>query len=231
MPLPPEGGVAVSAGGMSDQWVIRLDPVLGTPNLMTNRTLQDAGAPETTTVSDADAEAAVRAVFDGHPEWFRLRQRVDGFRLVRSYSRGWLRYLRFEQTYRGVPVGGAGYEARVVSNGRVGTIEGRFHSDIAIDVTPVLGPDQAEDRARDLYRPGSTPPSLPRLDFESLNRFDGARALVVVPQSKSYVLAWGVVVQTSPPSIQSTYSRVYIDAATGAPLGVDVAGSSQPRPR
>ena len=30
MPLPPEGGVAVSAGGMSDQWVIRLDPVLGT---------------------------------------------------------------------------------------------------------------------------------------------------------------------------------------------------------
>ncbi|HLB76268.1 MAG TPA: hypothetical protein VJO72_04480, partial [Candidatus Dormibacteraeota bacterium] len=73
---------------MSDQWVIRLDPVLGTPNLMTNRTLQDAGAPETTTVSDADAEAAVRAVFDGHPEWFRLRQRIDGFHLVRSYSRG-----------------------------------------------------------------------------------------------------------------------------------------------
>jgi len=181
--------------------------------------------------SSADAEAAVRAVFDEHPEWFRLRPRVDAFRLVRSYSRGWLRYLRFEQAYKGIPVGGAGYEARVVSNGRVGTIEGRFHSDIAINVTPVLGPDQAEDRARDLFRPGTTPPSLPRLDFESLSRFDGSRALVIVPQGQSYVLAWGVVIQTSPPSIQSTYSRVYIDASTGAPLGVDVAGSSQPRPR
>jgi hypothetical protein len=231
MPLPPGESVAVSTGDISDQWAIRLDPVLGTPNLMTNRTLQDSGAPESTMVSDADAEAAVRAVFDGHPEWFRLRPRVDAFRLVRSYPRGWLRYLRFEQTYKGIPVGGAGYEARVVSNGRVGTIEGRFHSDIAIDVTPVLGPDQAEDRARDLYRPGVTPPSLPRLDFESLNRFDGSRALVIVPQGQSYVLAWGVVVQTSPPSIQSTYSRVYIDAVTGAALGTDVAGNSQPRPR
>ncbi len=231
MPLPQEGGVAVSAGAMSDQWVIRVDPVLGTPTLMTNRTLQDLGAPDTAMVSDADAEAAVRAVFDEHPEWFRLRPRVDAFRLVRSYSRGWLRYLRFEQAYKGIPVGGAGYEARVVSNGRVGTIEGRFHSDIAINVTPVLGPDQAEDRARDLFRPGTTPPSLPRLDFESLSRFDGSRALVIVPQGQNYVLAWGVVIQTSPPSIQSTYSRVYIDASTGAPLGVDVAGSSQPRPR
>src|SRR5881628_1677760 len=44
MPLPQEGGVAVSAGAMSDQWVIRADPVLGTPNLMTKRPLQDLGA-------------------------------------------------------------------------------------------------------------------------------------------------------------------------------------------
>ena len=231
VPLPPEGGVAVSAGAMSDQWVIRVDPVLGTPTLMTNRTLQDAGARESTMVSDATAEAAVRAVFDEHPEWFRLRPRVDDFRLVRSYSRGWLRYLRFEQTYKGIPVGGAGYDARVVSNGRVGTIEGRFHSDIAIDVTPVLGPDQAEDRARDLFRPGLAPPSLPRFDFEIQNRFESGRALVIVPQSRQYVLAWGVVVQTSAPTSSLTYSRVYIDALTGAALGSDVAGSSQPRPR
>jgi len=226
-PLPPAGGVDVSTGSISDQWTVRWDAELGTPSSMTNRSLQDVPASRASVAaSDTVAEAAVRAVFWDRRDWFRLRSDLDGIRVVRSYREGWLRYMRVVQTYRGIPVAGATYEARVLPNGRVGSLEGRFYPDLHLDVTPVLSAFEAEDRARALYAGGSAaPPSLPALLFEFESGFSGPRVLTLVPQGRQPVLAWGVMVQASP----GQYARVYVSATNGATLGGQMLGSVDPR--
>jgi hypothetical protein len=223
-PLPPQSGIAVSTGPTSDQWTVRLDPELGTPATMTNRILQDSGSPHTeTAVSDSVAEAAVRAVFREHADWFRLRPGIDDIRMVRGYPSRWLRLVRLEQTYMGISVGGAGYDARVLPSGRVGSLEGRFYPDIHVDVRAVLSADQAEDRARPLFPPGvSAPAGIPQVQFEYDNRFREPRVLVIVPRNGKFVLAWGVVLGSSP----WTRSRVYVDATNGTVLGSQFLGTT-----
>src|SRR5438105_1101312 len=192
-PLPPAGGIDV--GQRSDQWTVRFDPVLGSPASMVNRSLENSkpnGAA--TPIGEDEAETAVRAVFRSRPEWFRLRSGVDDFRRVRSETRGWLRYLRFEQTYQGLSVAGAGYDARILPNGRVGSLEGRFHPGLSLDVRPNINAQQAEDRARTLFQPGMSMPPMPAVQYEVENGLREPRVLMVMPTGNAYRLVWAVVV-------------------------------------
>ena len=223
-PLPPQGGIEV--GAQSDQWMVRWDPELRTPISLVNRSLAGApGAPGTVAVTEAVAEQAVREVFRDRALWFNLRQGVDDFRVVRSYTRGWLRYTRFEQTYRGIPVAGAGYEANVLANGRVGSIEGRYHPGLTLDTAPLLGAEQAENRAQAVFSPGSTAQSVPSVQFENENGFRARQVLTIVPIGRRYVLAWGVIV----PAFANEHARVYIDARDGTPIGRQMVGRIDPR--
>ena len=225
-PLPPEGGLGVTAGRLSDQWLVRWDSESRTPTQMMNRSLQDETPQEAPAISDSAAGAAVWAVLLEHQDWFRLRPGVDDFVVVRSYSRGWVRFLRIGQTYKGVPIAGAGYDARVLSGGRVGSLEGRFHPEIEMNVDPVLSPDQAETRAQTIFAGGSSAPaSLPRFQFEYENGFRDPRILVLVPQGRQYTLAWGVVVRAPPTGSW----RVYVDATSGAVVGCQLIASDTVR--
>jgi len=231
MPLPPEtGGVAITAGPKHDQWVVRLDPVLGTPSSMTNRILEDTGtSADTSGITEYGAEVAIRAVVHDNSQWFRSRPDLDDVRIVRAYSRGWLHYVRVEQTYRGIPVAGAGYDARVLSNSRVGSLEGKFYPDIQTDLRPNFNADQAEERARSLF-PTSTerPAGIPYMQYEYVNLFSEPRELILIPgENNVFVLAWAILVRSSP----WAYSRVYVDASTGRALGVEYSGSIDPRNR
>jgi len=215
-PLPPQGGIDV--GEKSDQWTVRFDPALGSPVSLVNRSLdssRESGPPPT----DEAAEAAVRAVIRSRPQWFHLRSGVDDFRRVRSEPRGWLRYLRMAQTYQGLPVAGAGYDVRVLPNGRVGSLEGSFRPGLSLDTHPVLNALQAQDRARVLVQNGS-PPALPPVQYELENGLVGPQVLLVMPASGDYRLAWGVVV----PVGARDHARVYIDARDGTPLGSQMVG-------
>ncbi len=223
-PLPPQGGIDV--GAQSDQWMVRWDPELRTPISLVNRSLAGApGSPGTVAVTEAVAEAAVREVFRDRALWFNLRPTLDDFRIVRSYTRGWLRYTRFEQTYRGIPVAGAGYEANVLANGRVGSIEGRYHPGLTLDIEPLLGAEQAENRAQAVFSPGSTPQNVPSVQFENENGFRARQVLTIVPIGTRYVLAWGVIV----PALANEHARVYIDAREGTPIGKQMVGRIDPR--
>jgi hypothetical protein len=219
-PLPPQGGIEV--GAQSDQWMVRWDPELRTPISLVNRSLSGApGSPDTQAASDSLAEAAVREVFRDRTQWFNLRPGVDEFRLVRSYTRGWLRYMRFEQTYLGIPVAGAGYEANVLANGRVGSLEGRFHPGLSLDTHPLVTAEQAENRARALFTLGSPlPQGLPSVLFENENDFRGPYVLAIVPIERRYVLAWGVVVRVD----ANDFARVYIDAKDGTAVARQMVG-------
>jgi len=223
MPLPPEqgGGVAVSTGPLSDQWSVVWDPVSRTPLTMTNRSLQDEHPAEIPDISDSAAFEATLQVFRGYREWWRWRLGVDDIRLVRGYSRGWVRFLRIEQLYNGVPVGGGGYDVRVFTGGRVASLEGRFYPEIAIAVAPVLNPQQAEERAR-AVDPASlaTGASLPPLQLEYEHGFAGPIVLVVLPRAADFVLAWGVLVPAPP----NGSARIYVDAKNGALLGMQLVG-------
>ncbi len=214
-PLSPAAGLAVSAGPLSDQWVVRWDPQTRTPTQMVNQSLQGEAARGAPPLSDSAAEAAVRAVLHEHHDWFRLRP-DDDFRVVRSYATGWLRFLRIVQTYKGVPVAGAGYDARVLPGGRVGSLEGRFYPEIEMSVIPALTADQAEASALAamVETPSGTRP-IPDLQLEYETGFRDPRILAVLPWAGEFVLAWGVVVRSPPP--QSW--RVYVDAVRGSVLG------------
>lgn len=225
MPLPPEGG-GIDVGGTSDQWTVRFDPSLGTPTSMVNRALQDErGDANGKPVDSATAAAAVLQVFHSRPEWFHLRPGRDEFRLVRDEARGWLRYMRFEQTYQGLSVAGAGYEAHVLPNGRVGSLEGRYFPDLQVDTRPVFGESQAVDRARSVFLPGAPAASLPQLQYESENGLRTERVLMVMPHGSEPTLAWGIVV----PVGARDHARVYVDARSGVVLGRQMIGWSDTR--
>lgn len=217
-PIPP--GMAVEPGDLSDRWDVSFDPESRTPTRMTNRTLDETaiggdGPP----LSDADAETAARAVFTEHERWFRMRAGIDDFKVVRNVRNGWLRELRLEQTYRGLPVAGAGYQVRVFPNGRVGTLVGRYHPEIVIDTSPVLEASQAEDRARISHPPGN-PPRLRPLMFDDYWRSQESHVLLVLPLDGSFRLAWAVRIR-----IDSGFARVYLDARTGDLLGEQYLGT------
>ncbi len=223
-PLPPQGGIEV--GAQSDQWMVRWDPELRTPISLVNRSLAGApGSPGTVAVDEAVAEAAVREVLRDRALWFNLRPGLDDFRVVRSYTRGWLRYTRFEQTYRGVSVAGAGYEANVLANGRVGSLEGRYHPGLSLEIDPLISAEQAENRARAMFAPGSPSQGVPSVQFENENGFRARQLLTIIPIGQRYVLAWGVVV----PAIANDHARVYIDARDGTPIGRQMVGRIEPR--
>lgn len=220
MPLPPQG--AINAGPVRDQWSIIWDPEFRTPAQMTNRSLQDevASGPA---VSETVAEDAVRKVIEGNPDWFRMRPDIDDFRVAQSYAAGWLRSLRIVQTYRDLPVLGAGYDVRVLGSGRVGSLEGRLHPDIRIDVMPILGPEQAQAMAETRFHPtGTATSSLPHFQFEANSGLRSDRMLVILPGAGGYRLAWGVVVRRPPDGVW----RVYLDSANGDLIGDQYLGDT-----
>jgi hypothetical protein len=209
----------VTNGDVSDRWEVQFDQELRTPSRMTNRALEDETASGHVAVTDSLAEAAAFAVFEENPLWFHLRRGIDSFRIVRSIRNGWLRELQLEQTYQGVPVAGAGYQMRVLPSGRVGTLSGRFHPNIVIDVSPVLDGSQAEDRARAAYPPGATP-QLPQLLLEDFTRSLEPRRLIVLPEPGRYRLAWAVRIRTD-----QGFTRVYVDARTSELIGAQYLGT------
>jgi hypothetical protein len=221
MPLPEQGAIDIAAGPVSDQWTVQWDPESRTPLRMSNRSLQEETPPGSEPVSEAVALEALRAVVAEHLEWFRLRPGVDDLRLVRGRAEGWLRVIRVEQTYKGVPVAGAGYEARVLPTGRVGSMEGRLHPDLEMSVTPVLSPQLAEDRAHSAFVGRTSPPAYPQLQFEWQHAFDDARALAIIPRDGRFTLAWGVVIRTPPSS-----TRVFVDATSGTVVGYQIIGTA-----
>src|SRR5437667_1018884 len=215
--------VGVSTGPVSDQWDVQWDPQTRTPTAMTNRSLQDIAVNRgTPAVSDSAAEAAVAAVVQQHAEWFRMRPGVDALVPIDSRVNAWLRDVRLQQTYRGVPVAGVGYVARVLPSGRVSLIQGRCQPDIELIVTPSVDAQTAESHARAALVSGRAASDLPILQVENERFLRGDRVLVIVPIERGLTLAWAVIVEHSP----SERSRVYVSAETGAVLGAQtIAGS------
>jgi len=223
----PVQDLGFSVGPLSDRWTVEWDPRLGTPRRMTNAAIDAAtGEAADSTVSgpaynlqaspaleSAAAEAAVRAVFEANQQWFRLRPGEDDFALVETRAQRWLRVLRFAQRYRGVKVAGAGYEAHVLPNGRVGTLEGEFHPDLSLDVIPGITPAQAEAAARAAVI-GFEQSALPSVSFERASGFEDREVLTILPRGNGYRLAWGVVIERVP---REAY-RVYVDASDTTPL-------------
>lgn len=200
----------------ADQWDITWNQTLGTPALLTNRSLQDIAVSRSTpAASDSVAEAAARAVIDSNPDWFPLRPGVDKLVVVENRASEWLRQVKFQQTYRDVPIAGASYEARVFPNGRVGTIEGRLHANVEMYVTPSLSESIAESRANEIVADGAFRSTIPILRFDLERSLKTDHALVIVPWENGLALAWGITVSNRP----REQSRVYVHAGTGEIIG------------
>jgi hypothetical protein len=221
MALPEQGPIDVAAGRVSDSWTVQWDPPSRTPLAMTNKSLADESPSGGEPISEEAALDALRAVFEEHRDWFRLRPGVDDLRLVRSYAQGWLRLVRVEQTYKGLPVAGGGYEARVLPAGRVGSIQGRLYPEIETSIVPSLSAQLAETRAQSAFASGATPPQHLQVTFEWQHAFGSGSALVILPRGGEFALAWGVVIRTPP----TGSTRVYVDATSGTVLGYQPVGT------
>jgi Zn-dependent metalloprotease len=214
--LPPDAGMTYTPGPISDQWHIQWNDVLGTPARMTNRSLQDVYVSrDTPPAADTTARRAVLQVLRDNAEWFRLRPQVNDLVVVSSHAQDWLRVVKLQQRYRGVPVLGGHYEARVFPNGRVGSLEGRFDPGLEISVTPGLSESTADAMARALFVGGAVRTDVPFVNFDVTGVLTGPRGLVIIPSGSRMTLAWAIPVDPTP---QERW-RIFLDASTGAALG------------
>src|SRR5206468_3210314 len=97
---------------------------------------------------------------------------------------------RLQQTYRGIPVAGVGYVARVLPNGRVSLIQGRCQPDIQLVVTPSVDEQIAESRARAALMGRQYASDLRILRLENERILPGDRVLVIAPLERGLTLAW-----------------------------------------
>mgnify|MGYP003694277161 CR=1 FL=1 len=184
--------------------------MLRTPTLLRNKTIEDTGLPPgTRAVPDTAAVLAVMNVFHDRDEWFRLRPDLDDFRVVSDARRrdgcAWSVSDGYISSSR---CGGGGYEARVLPNGRVGSLDGPLPPDIHLEINPILSPDQAEVRARDLITPGAPiPATVPRVQFRERPGAEVGAAALVVPAPRR-VLPGGVIVRSNVRDV----TRAYVDA-------------------
>lgn len=209
-------GVVVTQGAVGDLWDVQWNQNLNTASMMRNRSLQDVVVTRgTPAIGDTAAERAVRRVFSLNPNWLHMRPGLDSLVVVDSRAADWLRTVRFQQLYEGIPVVGAGYEARVFPSGRVGSIEGRFQPDIQVVTMPRVSAELAAAHARSLLVNGSFPEDLQIVRFDVERFIKANQALVIVPWQQGLALAWAIMVENGP----RERWRVYINADTGDPIG------------
>ncbi|WP_109474219.1 M4 family metallopeptidase [Ornithinimicrobium cavernae] len=117
--------------------------------------------------------------------------------------------VRFQQTYRGVPVFGAQYVVHTAGDATARTVEtvtGKVFSELAVDTTPVVGVEAARDR---LWMDST----VAAMDDPTITD----QGLTVVPSGRG-VLAWQFEVTGTDRAGSPVRQRVLMDASVGAVL-------------
>lgn len=134
----------------------------------------------------------------------KKRYVVDELQVQQSQTNDGIRYVRFKQYYKGVPVGGGEYVVTLLPGRKVQSALGGFYKDIHVDVTPKLSAQQALSVARQ-NRPANV----------ELKDSLKASQLVVYPKDGAYHLAW----ELRPANATGFGEWVYIvDASDGTIL-------------
>jgi thermolysin len=104
------------------------------------------------------------------------------------------RHQRLAQSYKGVPVWGAEVVRQIDGQGRVVSIYGTYHANIALDTTPATGAEQA--RAA-VAATGARPTA-------------GAPSLVILPRDGRYALAFTLAARSG-----ADVRQYFVDARSG----------------
>lgn len=197
-PTAPGAAARAIAGELGPQAVVALDPATGTP-----RQLARTDGALTGRSGAAPARIALDYV-RAHQRLFGLGDaELDALTPPRTTTTtAGIRVLRWSQTYRGLPVVGAGLRAAVAADGRLLSVGGAPLADAAVPTTaPAVAAPAAIARAR-----------------RNAGASDGGSArLVIFAGDAGARLAWSVRVDAD-----STHRyRYVVDATDGAVLKRD----------
>lgn len=136
---------------------------------------------------------------------------------VQSYRYGWI--VRFEQTYRGLPVFGAELKANLDKQGHLTAVSGFAAPDLALDPTPRFSAAQAARRAVDTVR--ATPPTTADGSAADLTGIAAEAPELVVYRlgltrgaAGKAIVAWSVKVSNG----SNIGEQVFLDANTLKPV-------------
>jgi bacillolysin len=151
-------------------------------------------------VGENNVQTAIR-FFEEQKGAYRMASPAEELHLRRAdQDELGMRHVRFDQRYRNVPVIGGELAAHFTPAGQLKTVNGRFYSDIDLDVNAIVSADEAVRTSADdlLSFFGKTVPGEPEL--------------VVFPWENAYYLCWHLFLRSSTPMGRWEY---FIDAGTG----------------
>jgi hypothetical protein len=145
-----------------------------------------------------------RALVAEHRDRLGLAAMPGTLELVREFDSLAGHHVRWRQTLGGVPVFGSEVSAHVAKDGRPLLVVADVFPVEGVDTTPRVGSAAALAAAADLVADDAAPPETK------------APELVILPEGRRGRLAWRVDARTEGES-----ARVFVDAATGAPIRLD----------
>jgi hypothetical protein len=187
-----------------DQWVVRMGPDGVTPRTFFARKSRPIAG------WDRDRGEAVRSWIRAYGPVMGPDRLEDDLRLITERGGRGLQHLRYQQTYKGIPVFGGEYAVAAEPSGAPRIITGRFYRRLNMDVTPSITADVASTIAASEL-PGTRPArEAPRLMIVPADELGCDRAAMVASDA---ILGWDVARIESPFEVRW---RVLVDARTGA---------------
>jgi hypothetical protein len=210
---PTSAPVRALAQHLGPQATVSIDPLTKTP-----RSITRTDGALTTRSSASAASIALN--------WVRDRQAVFGLDDADLSALGTpsqvgapsgLRVVTWRQSYRGLPVVGAGLRAAVAGDGRLLAVQGAPLRDTAVESTaPAVSASSALMQARAELGAGGAVPRIERARggprHTTTFTDDSAASLVVTPSRDGNRLAWHVIARVDSTHIYS----MLVDARTGA---------------
>ncbi|MEK7680858.1 MAG: M4 family metallopeptidase [Patescibacteria group bacterium] len=167
--------------------------------------------PIVLSVSNLQNERAVaRQFFTDYGKYFGVKNFANELKLLKSLTdEAGVKYLRYNQIHKGVPVFGAQLAVQVNSDLSVNSAGGRFVPNIGINVKPQITAKKAEGYAREIAAEqfGMRDPNFSRVKLYIFNK-----SIINQKANNKNHLVWQVDASDS-----KTYGRkiLFIDAKTG----------------
>jgi len=173
------------------EWTVRWNSETGTPASVTSGLTKPYSGPPV---------QAAKTFLQEHRQLFGMEPELSNLQLRSADKLREVTHVRFQQTYRDIPVYEAQYLVHVREDGRVDMANGHYYPKIEAPATPRISEQAARQVAtRDLG--GAV----------ELRR-DITSKLVIYPEDDQFLLAWKVVVPAKEPF--GTW-RYFIDATDG----------------
>lgn len=158
----------------------------------------------TTKAIPGGPEKVAKTFLGQHRTLFGMQEDLNDLNLIEVdiSSRG-MRHVRFQQTYKGIPIHKATYQVHIRPDGRIDMANGNYYKDVEVSTSSSVGSSSAEQTA--LSDLGG--------NVELQNQIETTKMIYYNSTEDNFSLAWKVLISSGEPSPGEW--QYFIDAANG----------------